>query len=77
MRIARWGNSLAVRLPVDAVKALDLREGDAVNIRVTAEGAVELRKTTGIEDDLTRLRKYRGRMPADFKFDRTKAHERG
>jgi len=26
---------------------------------------------------LMRLRKFRGRLPADFKFDRLEAHERG
>lgn len=26
---------------------------------------------------LAKLRKYRGRLPADFKFDRLDAHERG
>lgn len=26
---------------------------------------------------LARLRKFRGRLPADFKFDRLEAHERG
>ncbi|NBC34536.1 MAG: AbrB family transcriptional regulator [Alphaproteobacteria bacterium] len=77
MRISRWGNSLPVRLPVHVVKALDFQDEDSVNIRVTADGADELRKTGGVEDDLIRLQKYRGRMPADFKFDRSEAHERG
>lgn len=26
---------------------------------------------------LTRLRKFRGRLPADYQFDRLEAHERG
>ena len=30
MQVAKWGNSLAVRLPVAVVKALQLREGDDI-----------------------------------------------
>ncbi|WP_143749548.1 AbrB/MazE/SpoVT family DNA-binding domain-containing protein, partial [Caballeronia arvi] len=28
MQVAKWGNSLAVRLPASVVDALDLKEGD-------------------------------------------------
>jgi antitoxin component of MazEF toxin-antitoxin module len=28
MRVAKWGNSLAVRLPASVVDALELKEGD-------------------------------------------------
>ncbi|MEA1650973.1 AbrB/MazE/SpoVT family DNA-binding domain-containing protein [Nitrospirillum sp. BR 11164] len=30
IRIVKWGNSLAIRLPVAMVKALGLKEGDEV-----------------------------------------------
>ena len=30
MRIAKWGNSLAIGLPATIVEALDLREGDEI-----------------------------------------------
>jgi antitoxin MazE len=33
MRVSKWGNSLAVRLPAALVKALKLREGDQIEIR--------------------------------------------
>ena len=35
----------------------------------------ELEKKGGTQELLARLRKYRGRLPADFKFDRLEAHE--
>lgn len=34
--IARWGNSLGIRIPKDAAERADLHEGDVV--RVLAEG---------------------------------------
>jgi antitoxin MazE len=48
--IARWGNSLAVRLPKAVIDALGLREGD--DVRVTAEhGAVVVRPIPAIDLD--------------------------
>ncbi|PYU56166.1 MAG: hypothetical protein DMG55_25150 [Acidobacteria bacterium] len=35
MRVSKWGNSLAVRLPTAVVDALDLKEGDQIEIRQT------------------------------------------
>jgi len=75
MQVAKWGNSLAVRLPAAVVDALQLKEGDDIEIRVVGERNFELEKKLGSRELLARLRKYRGRLPADFKFDRLEAHE--
>ena len=32
MIIAKWGNSLAVRLPAALIETLNLKEGDAVDL---------------------------------------------
>lgn len=77
MRIAKWGNSLAVRLPRSVVEALALREGDMIEIEVAGARSLEIAKAPPPQDLLARLRKYRGRLPAGFKFDRLEAHERG
>jgi antitoxin MazE len=76
MQISKWGNSLAVRLPASVVEALGLKEGDDIEIHVAAENAFGIRKAPGARELLARLRKFRGRLPADFKFDRGEAHER-
>ncbi|MFZ1389112.1 MAG: AbrB/MazE/SpoVT family DNA-binding domain-containing protein [Thiolinea sp.] len=34
MIIAKWGNSLAVRIPASLVQALDLKEGDDVELQL-------------------------------------------
>ena len=39
MQVSKWGNSLAVRLPAGVVDALELEEGDQIEIRV-AQGRV-------------------------------------
>lgn len=76
MQVAKWGNSLAVRLPAAVVEALDLKPGDRIDIHVVGERAFEVSKAPGARELLTRVRQYRGRLPADFKFDRLEAHAR-
>ena len=77
MKVAKWGNSLAVRLPQPVVEVLDLKEGDEIEIRVAGTHAFEVEKAPTRLELLKRLRKYRGALPADFKFDRLEANERG
>jgi antitoxin MazE len=77
MQVSRWGNSLAVRLPASVVEALGLEEGDDIEIHVVGERSFEVKKAASARELLSRLRKFRGKLPADFKFDRIDANERG
>ena len=77
MQVSKWGNSLAVRLPAAVVEALKLKEGDEIEIQVAATRTFEVKKRPGARELVARLRKFRGRLPADFKFDRLEANERG
>ena len=76
MQVSRWGNSLAVRLPASVVEALSLKQGDDIQIHVAGPRDFEVRKRPGAREMLTKLRKFRGRLPADFTFDRLEASER-
>lgn len=76
MQVAKWGNSLAVRLPAAVVEALTLQEGDEIEIHVVGARAFEVKRRPKARELLAKLRKFRGRLPADFKFDRLEAHER-
>lgn len=42
LRLARWGNSLAIRLPVACTRAAGLAEGDAVEAAVSPGGTITL-----------------------------------
>ena len=75
MLVSKWGNSLAVRLPAAVVNALSLKEGDEIEIQVTGDRNFEIGKRPDARALLARQRHYRGRLPADFKFDRLEAHE--
>ncbi|HEY1996761.1 AbrB/MazE/SpoVT family DNA-binding domain-containing protein [Paraburkholderia sp.] len=74
MQVSKWGNSLAIRLPASVVEALELREGDDIEVRVADARIFELKKKPGSDEFLARLRKFRGTLPADFKFDRDEAN---
>jgi antitoxin MazE len=76
MRIAKWGNSLAVRLPAALVEALALAEGDEIEIHLADARRFEIARKPGREELLKRLRAFRGRLPADFVFDRDEANGR-
>ncbi|OYT90916.1 MAG: AbrB/MazE/SpoVT family DNA-binding domain-containing protein [Burkholderiales bacterium PBB3] len=43
MQIAKWGNSLAVRIPADYVRQIGVKEGDQLLAQVGADGALSLR----------------------------------
>lgn len=76
MQVAKWGNSLAVRLPAAVVEALDLKEGDEIEIHVNDGRTFGVSRKPGRKEWLARLRAFRGRLPADFKFDRDEANAR-
>lgn len=44
-KIARYGNSLAIRIPSAIARSLDFREGDAVTVRASAAGVIVERAT--------------------------------
>jgi antitoxin MazE len=42
-QVAKWGNSLAVRIPRAIVKDAGLAEGDRLSLYLTADGTIVLR----------------------------------
>jgi antitoxin MazE len=76
MQVAKWGNSLAIRIPAAIVEVLQLKEGDEVEIRVADTRQLEVSRKPSREELLKRLREFRGSLPADFKFDREEANAR-
>ena len=77
MQIARWGNSLAVRIPTHVVRALGLKEGDDVQLRALEAG--ELAVITERERRAAAVASLRAMavpFPADYSFDRDEANTR-
>ena len=76
MQVAKWGNSLAVRLPAAVVEALELKAGDEIEIRVDDARTFGVARKPGRDALLKRLQSFRGRLPDDFRFDRDEANAR-
>jgi antitoxin MazE len=76
VQVAKWGNSLAVRLPSAVVDALDLKEGDQIEIRIAGVREFEVSRDRRRERALERLRQLRRPLPEGFTFDRQDANER-
>jgi antitoxin MazE len=76
MQVSKWGNSLAIRLPAAVVEALELKEGDDIEIRVADKRTFDVSRDTARQQALARLRKLRRPFPPGFVFDREEANER-
>ncbi len=76
MQVAKWGNSLAVRLPAAVVEALDLKEGDEIDIAVVGDRAFDVGRDRSRERALERIRSLRKPLPAGWTFDRDEANAR-
>jgi antitoxin MazE len=76
MHVSKWGNSLAIRLPAAVVEVLGLKEGDEIEIAVADSRRFNVSRKASREELLRRLRAFRGRLPADFRFDRDEANAR-
>lgn len=64
-----------MRLPAAVVDALALKDGDDIEIVVADERRFEIERKPTRAELLERLRALRGRLPADFRFDRLEANE--
>jgi antitoxin MazE len=80
MKVSKWGNSLAIRLPAELVDKLGVKEGDELYSvpGLAEEPAVKIARKMTREERLERLKEFRKtvKWPADYKFDRDEANSR-
>jgi len=77
MKVSKWGNSLAVRIPSDVASRLGLKEGDEVDLQPSETNGIELLRLASRRERIERLRELmKGRLPADYRFDREEANAR-
>ena len=74
MKISKWGNSLAMRIPADVAEDLGFAEGDQVKI-ISKDGRLVAEKEMTKEEALKRVRALRGMIPAGYKFKRSDAYD--
>jgi antitoxin MazE len=76
MRVSKWGNSLAIRLPGTVVEALKLKEGDEVEVRVAGKHTFDVALDRSREWAMKRIKELAVKLPPDWKFDREEANSR-
>lgn len=76
VQVAKWGNSLAVRLPKALVEEMGLQPGDQVEIEPSGKRKIELRKVDPAAEFLERLRGFQDPIADGYKFDRDEANAR-
>ncbi len=75
MRVAKWGGSLAVRLPKALVEELGLKAGDDLAL-VEASGRLIVEKDERRRRAVERMRARAWSLPKNYRFDRDEANER-
>ncbi len=75
MQVCKWGNSLAVRIPANIISALNLKEGDDIELVHTGK-SYEVLKQESREFFAESLTKFNGLLPKDYVFNRDEANER-
>ncbi len=76
MRVSKWGNSLAVRLPKSLVESLGLKSGDELEIVSSAPAKIAVTRDKRREQAVERMRKRALALPPSHLFDRNEANAR-
>jgi antitoxin MazE len=76
MKVAKWGNSLAIRIPKDVAQALELKEGDEVELSPSDKPVIGIARQMTRKEAIERLKRFRGLLPPGYKFDRKDAYAR-
>jgi antitoxin MazE len=77
MQVSKWGNSLAIRIPNAVVEALQLKEGDEVEVTVAGARQLAVERDRRREKALESIRRLARPFPPGWKFDREEANKRG
>ncbi|WP_066419675.1 AbrB/MazE/SpoVT family DNA-binding domain-containing protein [Bordetella ansorpii] len=80
MKIGKWGDSLAVRLPAELVETMGLKEGDVIELVIEPPislSEMAVRKSPSPADVQREFQRFRGRLSADFTFSRDEANGAG
>jgi antitoxin MazE len=75
VKFAKWGNSIAIRIPAEVVTKLGISPNDEALIKMTGEHSFEITRDRKREEALKRLRELRFVLPEDYVFDRDEIYD--
>jgi antitoxin MazE len=76
MQVAKWGNSLAVRLPKKLVENLELKAGDEIELVDAETHRLVVTKSDLRAAALERMATRGWTQPEGYRFDRDEANSR-
>jgi antitoxin MazE len=76
MRVSKWGNSLAVRLPKRLIEDMGLKPGDQLIVVDARKDRIAVEKDERRERAIENIRARSWTLPVNYKFDRNKVNER-
>lgn len=76
MKFAKWGNSIAIRIPADVVAKLGISPDEEAQIRVTGEHSFEISRDRTRQEAIEKMRKLRFVVPDDYVFNRDEIYDR-
>jgi antitoxin MazE len=76
MKFAKWGNSIAVRIPADVVVKLGISPNEEAQIKVTGENSFEITRDRSRQQAIEKLRKLRFALPNNYVFNRDEIYDK-
>jgi len=76
VKFAKWGNSIAIRIPAEVVAKLGITANEEAQIKVTGEFSFEVKRDRRRLEALEAIRKLRRPLPPGYKFNREEIHDR-
>ena len=76
MKVAKWGNSIALRIPAAVAAKTGISPDEEVQIKVTGTHSFEVTRDRSREDAIKKLRKLRFTVPSDYVFNRDDIYDR-
>ncbi|MGA3071031.1 MAG: AbrB/MazE/SpoVT family DNA-binding domain-containing protein [Terracidiphilus sp.] len=77
MKFAKWGNSVAIRIPANVVAKLGISPDEEAQIKVTGEHSFEITRDRKRLEAIETIRKLARPLPPGYKFNRDEIYDRG
>jgi antitoxin MazE len=77
MKFAKWGNSLAIRIPAEVVAKLGISADEEAQFTVTGENSFEIIRDRRRQKAIEAIRKLARPLPPGYKFNRDEIYDRG
>jgi antitoxin MazE len=77
MKLAKWGNSYAIRIPAELMKKMNMVPDEEFQFRQTGEHSFEISRDRRREEAIEAIRRLARPLPPGYKFNREEIHDRG